>query len=151
RSIASDHAWVPSGRLAAAIAEEEGMRLLRAAAELRLDGRVDEALAALAAAHDSLPAAGRQRADALAAPVHTERPLFDWLRRVERKGRDDAEACEALARAGAPEFFEFHKDLVGRVRCDAARFNLLRALQRADDPRAAEGIARACLATRDVS
>ena len=125
------------------------MRLLRAAAELRLQGRVDEAVAALVAAHESLPDAGRQRADALVAQLRTERPLFEWLRRVERMGRDDTESCEALARRIEPEFFDFHKDMVGRVRFDATRLCLLRALQAANDPRAAEGVARACLATHD--
>ena len=148
RVIAADHAWVPSGALAAAIAEEEAMRLLRAAADLRLQGRVDEALAALNAAHDSLPDAARGRADTLADQLRIERPLFDWLRRVERRGQDDSEACEALARKTGSDYFEFHKDMVGRVRSDAARLNLLRALQATEDPRAAEGVARAFLATR---
>jgi hypothetical protein len=127
------------------------MRLLRAAAEMRLQGRVDEALAALTAVRDSLPEAARQRAEALMAQLQLEQPLFLALQRVERRGNDDSIACQQLERATGAEYFEFHKDLVGRVHCEAARYHLLVALDARDfgDSRAAEPVARAYLATRD--
>jgi hypothetical protein len=78
-------------------------------------------------------------------------PLLHALQRVERRGRDDGEAYEMLARATDPHWFDFHNDLLPRAKCDAAREALLRALQALQDPRCAESVAKAYLATRDPS
>jgi hypothetical protein len=126
------------------------MRLLRAASELRLQGRIEDALRTLSVARDSLPEASAMRADAIANALRNhEKQCFDYLQRVERSGRDDSEAYEALARATDPVYFDFHKDMLPRVTCDASRLCLLRALQEIDDPRAAESVARAWLSTQD--
>ncbi|MGE3171197.1 MAG: DUF4388 domain-containing protein [Planctomycetota bacterium] len=149
RELAQEHGWLPSCQLAAVIESEEAMRLLRAAGELRRMGRVDDALRTLGVARDSLSSAQQLRADELATRMRNETPLFAWLARIERRGRDDGEACEALARAYDPLFFDFHNDLLPGAGCDAARESMLRALQQFDDPRCAESVARALLATRD--
>lgn len=149
RELAGQHSWVPSCQLAAAIEAEEAQRLLRHAETLRLQGRIEDAKSALLTARDSLPETASQRAEALLAQLHAEAPLFACLHRVERRGRDDGEACEALARATDPQFLAFHRDLLPHATCDATREVLLRALQVLDDPSCAEAVARAYLVTRD--
>lgn len=149
RELASEHSWVPSCQLAAAIEAEEAMRMLRAAETLRLQMRVHEAQQAITTARESLPAKAQTRADELAAQLHTESPMFSWLQRVERRGRDDGEACEALARATDPQYLGFHNDLLPHASCDATREAMLRALQVLDDPSCADPVARAYLVTRD--
>lgn len=149
RELAREHTWLPSCQLAAVIEAEEAMRMLRAAGELRLQGRVDDALTTLAVARDSLPELQAQRADALAAMLRAETPLFGWFARLERHGRDDSEAFQALANATDPLFLDFHKDLLPRAASDATRLGILQALQKIDDPRCAESVARALLVTRD--
>lgn len=62
--------------MACAIADEESMRLLRLAADLRLQCRVDEAIATLDAALESLPEGARLRAEELKAQLLYEAPLF---------------------------------------------------------------------------
>lgn len=151
REIADEDSLIPSRRLAAQVEAEEAMRMLRSAESLRLEARIDEARAALAAARPSLPEAAQQRAEDFDAQLQSELPLFRALQRVERRGRDDFEACETIARATDPHLFAFHDDLLPRARCDAAREMILRALQAFDDPRCAESVATAYLQTRDPS
>ncbi len=149
RELAHEHTWLPSCQLAAVIEAEEGMRMLRAAAELRLQGRVDDALTTLSVARDSLPEVQAQRADALAASMRAETPLFGWFQRIERRGGDDSESVQALSHATDPLFFDFHKDMLPRATCDASRQSMLLALKELDDPRAAESVAHALLDTRN--
>ena len=149
RELADMSSVLPSRRLAAQVESEEAMRILRAAEGLRLETRIEEARAALAACRPSLPEAAQQRADEFDAQLQSELPLLHALQRVERRGRDDGEACEMLARATDPHWFPFHNDLLPRAKCDAARESLLRALQALDDPRCAESVAMAYLQTRD--
>lgn len=149
RELADEYGWLPSCQLAGTIAGEEAMRLLRAAGELRLQGRIEDALKALRVARPSLSEAAAVRADAMLKQLQAETQLFEWLARIERRGRDDAEACQQLARATDPIYFEFHRDMLPRARSDAARSSMLRALQYLDDPRCAEAATRTFLVTRD--
>ncbi len=151
REIADDSSLIPSRRLAAQVEAEEAMRMMRSAEALRLELRIDEARAALAAARPSLPEAAQQRAEELDAQLQSELSLLHALQRVERRGRDDGEACEMIARATDPHLFAFHNDLLPRAKCDAAREAMLRALQTLDDPRCAESVAKTYLQTRDPS
>lgn len=149
RTIAASHSFLPSGAMACAIADEESMRLLRLAADLRLQCRVDEAIATLDAALESLPEGARLRAEELKAQLLYEAPLFVALAKVEHSGSNDALACQLLERATGPEFVDFARDMLSRVHCDAARTHLLLALQNNADSRAAEAVVRAWLATKD--
>ncbi|MEY4830231.1 MAG: hypothetical protein RLZZ562_2027 [Planctomycetota bacterium] len=151
RQLADGNSWIPSKKLAAQVEAEESMRVLRAAEGLRLQARIDEARQALATARPSLPEAAQKRADEFDAQLQSELPLLHALQRVERRGRDDGEAFEMLARSTDPHWFDFHNDLLPRAKCDAAREALLRALQALQDPRCAESVAKAYLATRDPS
>ncbi|MEC7585157.1 MAG: DUF4388 domain-containing protein [Planctomycetota bacterium] len=149
RELAQEHSWLPSPQLAQVIAGEEAMRLVRKAAELRLAGSVPYAITALEAALPSLPERVATQARQMVERLTIEEPLFRMLARVELRGRDDGEASQALMRATDPAHFEFHRDMLPRVRCDAARSSMLIALQQLDDPRAAAAIAEAWLVTRD--
>ncbi len=151
RSLAGAFSWLPSGKAAAAVADEEAMRMLRHAGHLRLMGQPEQAALALQTARDSLSDSAKVFADDLAQQLHLEAPLFSWLSRIEQRGADDGEACEALARATDPHFFAFHVDLLPSARCEAAREVMLRALQVYDDPRCAEAATTALLASAEPS
>lgn len=149
RAIANDHAWTYSGHLAATIAGEEAMRALRAADELRLQGKDHESIAALDAAEASLTDAARIRAQDLRARLQREAPLAAALARVELRGDDDGLARQTLERATSDGAIAFACDFIGRVRCDAARSALLIALGKDAPGSAAAGIVQAWLATRE--
>ena len=149
RQLAEAHPWLPSPQLAKVIAGEEAMRLVRKADELRLSGSIQYAVTALQMALPSLPERVASQARQRLEQLESEEPLFRMLARVELRGRDDGEASQALMRATDAMHFEFHRDMLPRVRCDAARSSMLIALQQLDDPRAAAAIAQALLMTRD--
>lgn len=149
RTIAREHSWTYSGRLADTIAGEEAMRTLRLAADLRLQAMPREAIAALDAAAESLTEPAQLRATQLRAQLQAEAPLFAALQRIELRGSDDGLACQALERAAADGCLAFACDFVGRVRCDAARTALLIAIGDAAHGAAAAGIVQAWLAARE--
>src|SRR5690606_8950861 len=96
---------------------------------------------------DPVPAA---QADALQRQLERERPLREWLARIEVAGADDSESCEALARATQPSLLAFHCDFLPRARCETARRSMLRALQATADARAVLPAVQAFLQSSDA-